>query len=54
MELTEDEKKKFLEMIKSVNLEELLIPDAANRKWFKFGAYDALRILSEKVLNNGK
>jgi hypothetical protein len=54
MTLTEEEKKKLLEMIKSVDLEELLIPDEANRKWFKFGAYDALRILSERVLSDEK
>jgi hypothetical protein len=52
MKLTAPEKKKFIEIIKSVKLDELVIPDEANRKWFKFGAYDALRILSEKVLSN--
>lgn len=57
--LTEDEKKKFLEIIKSINLSELNIPDdeakpGTKRKWYKFGAYDALRILSEEVLTDGK
>lgn len=50
--LTKEEKDKFLEIIKNVDLQELVIPDEANRKWFKFGAYDALRILSEGILTD--
>lgn len=57
--LTDEEKKKFIEIIKNINIEELNIPDdeakpGTKRKWFKFGAYDSLRILSEEILNNGK
>ena len=52
MSLTDEEKKKLLDMVKAVDLEELLIPDEANRKWFRFGAYDALRILAEDIQND--
>lgn len=53
--LTADEKEKFLAYIKSVNLDEFIIPDeqanvGSKPKWYKFGAYDALRILATKVL----
>jgi len=47
---TEKEKKKFIDLIKDIDLKELAIPDEANRQWFKFGAYDALRIIAEKIL----
>ena len=57
--LTEDEKKRFMEIIKHLDIKALDIPDdeaapGSKRKWFKFGAYDALRILSEEILSNGK
>lgn len=54
MTFTEKEQTKFLELIKTIDLKELAIPDEANRNWFKFGAYDALRILTERILTDGK
>lgn len=50
MILTEEEKRKFIQVIEGIDLELLNIPDEANRNWFKFGAYDALRILVEKIV----
>lgn len=51
--MTEANKKIFLDLIKKVDINELVIPDEAKpfsrRKWFKFGAYDSLRTLSEMV-----
>lgn len=52
MTFTEEEKEKFLAVIREVKLDELVIPDEANRNWFKFGAYDALRIVTERILSD--
>lgn len=54
IELTQEEKNKFITLIKSVDIQELAIPEGAKRKWFRFGAYDALRALSERILNDGQ
>jgi len=44
-------KQKVLELIKSVKVEEQYASEKADRrKWFRFGAYDALRTLSQQVL----
>lgn len=47
--MTEDNKNTFLELIKSIDLDEMIIPEEAKRKWFKFGGHEMARILSEKV-----
>lgn len=44
-------KAEVLELVKSINIEEMLIPEGAKRKWFRFGAHDALGMLSDKVNN---
>lgn len=44
----------ILDLIKSIDIQEMLVPDEANRKWFRFGAYDALRILSESIIEENK
>jgi hypothetical protein len=47
---TDEEKNKFLEIIKTLDLDAMVIPDEAKRKWYTFGAYDALKILAERIL----
>lgn len=54
MKFTKAEKEKFLAVLKELYLQELSIPEGAKREWFKFGAYEAIRIMTEKVLIDEK
>jgi hypothetical protein len=49
--LSKEEKRKFLLIIKDIDLQALVIPEEANRQWFKFGAYNALSILSDDIIS---
>ena len=53
--LTNEEKEKFILYIQSLKVDDLIIPDeqanvGSKRKWYKFGAYDSMRALTEKVV----
>lgn len=50
MTFTKEEQDKFLALISKLDLDLPAIGDETQRKWYSFGAYDALRILTEKVL----
>lgn len=49
MTLTKEQKNELLNLIKNINLNEAVIRDDSNLKWYKFGAYDALKIVSEAI-----
>lgn len=42
-------KLKVLKLIQDIDIEAMLIPKEADRNWFKFGAYSAIKIMVEKV-----
>lgn len=47
-------KQKVLDIVKNLKLQQDLIPDEPTerqRKWYVFGAYDALRMLSQEVMD---
>lgn len=52
MKLTKEEQDKFLKLIKTIDLNIPVIRGDNNKKWYKFGAYDALKILAEKVVED--
>lgn len=50
--MDKDTKILFLKMIKSIDLQPQTIPNSPNKyqqKWFKFGAYYALKLLADKI-----
>lgn len=54
MTFTKEEKEKFLALLKELDLQEIHVPEGAKREWFKFGAFEAIRIMTEKVLIDEK
>lgn len=52
MTYTSEEKHKFIQTIKHLDLKSLAVPEGESRKWYKFGAYDALRLLTMEILEN--
>lgn len=51
MLLEKTKKNELLDILKKIKLDEKVITDEQQRKWYQFGAYDALRIVSEVVKN---
>lgn len=47
--MTEADKKKIINLIKNVDIQEMVIPEEAKRKWFKFGAYEMARLVVEEI-----
>jgi len=47
--MSEADKKKVIDLIKSIDLQEFLIPDEMNKKYFRFGAYDMAAKITDKV-----
>ena len=49
--MTKKDKKVILDLIKNLDLQERVIQDKTNQKWYKFGAFDSLQLLAIEVEN---
>jgi hypothetical protein len=49
--LTKEKKEELVELLKSIDIKEVYsTEDEQKRKWFRFGAYDALRMATEAII----
>lgn len=47
--MDDETKRLFLKILKDIKLDQKVIGDDDHRKWYEFGAYDTLRILSTTI-----